>query len=90
MSFFSDSYKITKHDFDKALFYLKEKHGFSHEQLSRIKDTFAGSINESGSSRGISREELKEGLNHLSQPTHEHRFDDRQISHIDEALSKYL
>jgi hypothetical protein len=89
MGFFGGDDKITHHEFRKALFHLKEK-GFSETQIEQVVSTFRGDLDEEGSGSGISKEELRNGINWLKEHREGHHLDTHQIEIVEEVLKKYL
>ena len=82
--------KISHHEFNQALFHLKEQAGFSHHQIEKIKETFNGHLSEEGAGHGISQHELTKGIERLKEHNGEHRFEEHHIEHIEKTFGHYL
>jgi len=89
MGFFGGSDKITHHEFKRALFHLKEK-GFSESQIEQVESVFRGDLDEEGSGSGISKDELKNGVEWLKEHPDNHHLDSHQIETVEQILKKYL
>ncbi len=90
MAFFGNNERISHHELNKALYHLKEKEGFSDHQLGQIKETFRGDIDEKGSGSGISKDELKKGINWLKEHPGQHHLSSDHIEKLETALRHHL
>lgn len=91
MGFFSsDEHKISIEDFKKARWHLVSDYGFSEDEAHKLKDIFRSDAYESGSSAGISKRELRHGIEWLKAHPDEHPFSPDQIHKIKKVLGRYL
>ncbi len=90
MGFFGTSSRVSHHEFNKALYHLKEKEGFSEHQLEQVKQTFRGDLDEQGSGSGISKEELKKGIHWLKENPSQHHLSTDHIEKLESALGHHL
>ena len=89
MGLFGGSDRISRKEFRKVLFKLREK-GFSNHERDEVENVFRGDLNESGSSSGISKEEMEKGLSYLRHHPENHHLSADEIGKLEEALRHYL
>lgn len=82
--------RISHDEFRKTLFKLREGGSFSHQELDEVKNVFHGDLSESGSSAGISGDELKRGLHYLRHHPEEHHLSHEEIKKLEKNLKHYL
>jgi len=90
MGFFSSSDRIDRHEFKKALYKLRASGGFSNSEIDEVENLFRGDLNEDGSSAGISKEELRRGIDYLKKYRGNHHLSSEEIEKLEEALKRYL
>jgi hypothetical protein len=90
MGFFSSSSNINRHEFRKALYKLRTGGGFSNSEIDEVENLFHGDLNEGGGSEGISKEELKRGIDYLKKHRGNHHLSSDEIEKLEEALRHYL
>ncbi|PIQ68619.1 MAG: hypothetical protein COV91_03190, partial [Candidatus Taylorbacteria bacterium CG11_big_fil_rev_8_21_14_0_20_46_11] len=79
----------TREEFKRALWKLRER-GFSDMERDEVENVFRGDIHESGSSSGISSDELKKGLHYLKHHPENHHLSRDEIQRLEETLKHYL
>lgn len=89
MGFFGESDRVSRKEFKKAIYKLRT-HGFSHLEVDEVENVFRGDLHESGSSQGISKEEIKKGISWLKDHSGNHHLSHDQISRLEDALRHYL
>ncbi len=89
MGFFTPSDRVSYKEFKKALYQLRT-HGFSHVEINEIENVFRGDLYESGSSAGISKDELNKGISWLKDHPDNHHLSRDRISKLEEVLRHYL
>lgn len=89
MGFFTPSDRVSRKEFKKALYKLRT-HGFSHGEIDEIENVFRGDLHESGSSEGISKEEIKKGIGWLKDHGGNHHLSHEQLDKLESALQHYL
>ncbi|MDO8482953.1 MAG: hypothetical protein Q7S86_04010 [bacterium] len=89
MGFFTPSDRVSRKEFKKALYKLRT-HGFSHDEIDQIENVFRGDLHESGSSQGISKEEIKKGISWLKDHSGNHHLSSEQLDKLESALRHYL
>jgi len=89
MGWFSSD-KISREEFKKALWKLRESGMFSNHELDEVENVFRGDMNESGASAGISKEELKKGIEYLLKNRGNHHLSSDEIAKLEETLKRYL
>lgn len=90
MGFFGSSGRISREEFRKALWKLRASGSFSNHELDEIENVFRGDMHESGSSAGISAEEMKKGIDYLKRHPENHHLSHEEISKLEEMLKHYL
>lgn len=87
---FGGSGKISREEFKKALWKLRESGMFSNHEIDEVENVFRGDLSESGSSAGISKEEMKKGIEYLKKNHGNHHLSSEEISKLEEILRRYL
>ena len=89
MGFFGEKDRVSRKEFKKAIYKLRT-HGFSHLEVDEVENVFRGDLHESGSSQGISKEEIKKGISWLKDHTGNHHFSHDQLARLEDTLRHYL
>jgi len=89
MGFFTSSKRISREEFKRALWKLRER-GFSDTERDEVENVFRGDIHESGDSAGISSRELKKGIQYLKHHKENHHLSSDEIKRLEETLQHYL
>ncbi|MEK7208201.1 MAG: hypothetical protein AAB699_01475 [Patescibacteria group bacterium] len=82
--------KISRKEFRRALYKLRTSGGFSNHEIDEVQNVFYSSLNESGSSAGISSEELKKGIRYLKEHRGNHHLSSEETGKLEETLKRYL
>jgi len=90
MGFFSSSGgKISREEFRKVLWKLRGR-GFSNIEMDEVENVFRGDMHEGGESSGISKEELKKGIQYLKHHPENHHLSSEEIEKLEETMKHYL
>ena len=81
--------KISRKEFRRVLYKLRAK-GFSNHERDEVENVFYSSLHESGSSAGISSNELKKGIHYLKHHPENHHLSHEEIDRLEEVLRHYL
>ncbi len=81
---------VSGKEFSKEVKNELHNKGFSHRELEQLEGYFHGSMHEHGSQKGIDEHEIDRTVGWLRENKSDHRFDDKQIDHIEHALRKHL
>ncbi len=81
---------ISREEFRKALWKLRTGGTFSNHEIDEVENVFRGDMHEGGSSAGISKEELKQGLHYLKHHPENHHLSPHEINKLEEAMRHYL
>lgn len=81
--------RISQKEFKHALWKLRFN-GFSNHEIDEVENVFHGSMRESGSSKGLSKEELKQGLHYLKHHPENHHLSHEEIHALEGHLKHYL
>ncbi len=80
---------ISREEFRKALWKLRSN-GFSNHEIDEVENVFRGDMHESGSSAGISKGEMKQGLHYLRHHPENHHLSHDEIKKLEEHLRHYV
>ncbi|HBV00848.1 MAG TPA: hypothetical protein DEF00_00440 [Candidatus Taylorbacteria bacterium] len=81
--------KISREEFKKALWKLRGD-GFSNHEVDEVENVFRGDMREGGSSAGMSKDEMKQGLHYLRHHPENHHLSHDEINKLEEHLKHYL
>ena len=81
--------RVSSKEFKKAIYKLRTQ-GFSHLEVDEVENVFRGDLHESGSSQGISKEEIKKGISWLKDHGGNHHLSSEQLDKVESALRHYL
>ena len=82
--------RISREEFRKALYKLRVGGSFSNHEIDEVENVFRGDMNESGSSAGISKDELKTGLHYLKHHPENHHLSHDEIKKLEDVMRHYL
>ena len=82
--------RISREEFRKVLYKLRSSGTFSNHEIDEIENVFRGDMHESGPSAGISKEEMKTGLEYLKRHPENHHLSHEEIGKLEEAMRHYL
>jgi len=82
--------RISKDEFRKTLYKLRTSDGFSNHEINEVENVFRGDMRESGSSAGMSKEEMKQGLHYLRHHPENHHLSHDEINKLEGHLKHYL
>ena len=88
MGFFGPLKKVTPHELKRARWDLRGK--LNRRQRNNIEREFQGDLNERGSHRGITEDEIKTRVDWLKKNKRKHTLSDKQIDDVDKTMRKYL
>ncbi len=81
---------ISREEFRKAIYKLKESGSFSNHEIDEVENKFYASLHESGLNAGISKEELDKGIQYLKHHPENHHLSHDEINKLEEILTHYL
>ena len=81
--------KISREEFRKVLWKLREN-GFSNHERDEVENVFRGDMREGGSSAGMSKDEMKQGLHYLRHHPENHHLSHDEINKLEGHLKHYL
>lgn len=90
MGFFGNNDHVSHHEIKKALYHLKDKEGFSDHQIRQVKEIFRGDLDEKGEGSGISRSELKKGIEWIKEHPNQHNLSSHHIEKLESSLGHYI
>ena len=90
MGLFGSSGRFSREEFRKARYKLRADGSFSNHELDEIENVFRGDLHESGSSAGISAEEMKKGIDYLKRHPENHHLSHEEIEKLEQTLKRYL
>lgn len=82
--------RVSREEFRKVLYKLRQSGSFSNQELDEIENVFYGSLHESGPSAGISSSELEKGIDYLKRHPENHHLSHDEIKKLEETLTHYL
>lgn len=82
--------RISREEFRKSLFKLRTSGSFSNHEIDEVENVFRGDMHESGSSAGISKDEMKAGLHYLKHHPENHHLSHDEIKKLEETMRRYL
>ncbi|MCR4311181.1 MAG: hypothetical protein NUV54_01250 [Candidatus Taylorbacteria bacterium] len=89
MGFFDDGERVSKDEFKRALWKLRDK-GLSHAEIDEVEKAFQGDIYEGGVSAGISKEEIKFTVRRLKDHHGGLALSREHIHKVEDVLKHYL
>lgn len=89
MGFFGST-NISKKRLEKILYRMKLKNGLSEHDIQEVKEVFRGDLDEHGSSKGISKDEMKNGISWLKDHRERHHLSSDDIDELENLMRDHL